>query len=74
MNPEATPPLVSTDWLGARLTDGKLRLLDASWYMPAQNRDAPAEFAAGHIPGAVFFDIDGIADNSRPLAHLLPSP
>lgn len=74
MNPEATPPLVSTEWLAARLAEGAVRVLDASWYMPAQNRDPLAEFAAGHIPGAAFFDIDGIADKSRPLPHMLPSP
>ena len=68
------PPLVTTDWLAPRLADGTVRVLDASWYMPAQNRDALAEFAAGHIPGAAFFDIDGIADTSRPLPHMLPSP
>ena len=54
--------LVSTDWLDAHLRDPDLRILDASWYLPAMARDAKAEFEAGHIPGARFFDIDEIAD------------
>lgn len=70
----AVPPLVSTDWLAARMEQGDVRVLDGSWYMPAQNRDAKAEFAATHIPGAEFFDIDGIADTASPLPHMLPTP
>lgn len=70
---DAAPPLVSTDWLAARL-QGNVRVLDASWYMPAQQRDAKAEFAAGHIPSAAFFDIDAIADTSSSLPHMLPTP
>jgi thiosulfate/3-mercaptopyruvate sulfurtransferase len=54
--------LVSTDWLAKHLRDPDLRVLDASWYLPAQNRDAKAEYAAAHIPGARFFDIDEISD------------
>lgn len=53
---------------------GNVRVLDASWYMPAQNRDAKAEFEAAHIPGASFFDIDAIADSANPLPHMLPTP
>ena len=65
-------PLVSTDWLAAHL--GTARVVDASWYMPEDKRDPAAEFRHGHIPGAVFFDIDGIADHSTDLPHMLPSP
>ncbi|NHX28101.1 sulfurtransferase, partial [Escherichia coli] len=54
--------LVSTDWLAAHLNDPDLRVIDASWYMPAMNRDPRAEYSAAHIPGARFFDIDEIAD------------
>ncbi len=71
---DAAPPLVSTDWLAARLAQGDVRVLDASWYMPAQNRDPEAEFAASHIPGAAFFDIDSIADTASSLPHMLPTP
>ena len=49
-----------------------MKVVDASWYLPAQNRDAKAEYLAGHIPGAVFFDIDAIADRSTDLPHMLP--
>lgn len=66
--------LVSTDWLAAHLRDPDLRIIDASWYLPAQARDAKAEYAAGHIPGARFFDIDEIADSRSPLPHMAPPP
>jgi thiosulfate/3-mercaptopyruvate sulfurtransferase len=71
---EAVPALVSTDWLAARLETGNVRVLDASWYMPAQNRDARAEYQSAHIRGAAFFDIDAIADRTTSLPHMLPTP
>lgn len=67
-----TELLVSPEWLKERLGDSKVNVVDGSWYLPAQNRDAKAEFSAGHIPGAVFFDIDAIADHSTTLPHMLP--
>lgn len=66
--------LVSTAWLAAHLADPDLRVLDASWYMPAMARDARAEYAAGHIPGARFFDIDEISDHRSSLPHMAPPP
>ena len=69
VNPES---LVSTEWLAANLTNTGVRIVDASWYMPDQERDAKAEFTARHIPGAVFFDIDGIADRESALPHMMP--
>ena len=66
--------LVSTDWLAAHLNDPGLVVLDASWYLPAMNRDGHAEYLAAHIPGAGFFDIDAISDHSPPLPHMLPGP
>jgi thiosulfate/3-mercaptopyruvate sulfurtransferase len=69
-----TNPLVATEWLAAHLDDADLALLDASWHMPADGRDAKAEYAAAHIPGAVFFDIDAIADHATDLPHMLPAP
>ena len=66
--------LVSTDWLGAHLDDPDLRILDASWFMEAEGRDARAEYDAAHIPGARFFDIDAIADPTTPLPHMAPEP
>ncbi len=64
--------LVSTDWLAQHLKDPDLRILDASWYMPAMNRDAKAEYDAAHIPGARFFDIDEISDHRSELPHMAP--
>ena len=65
---------VTTAWLAERLNAPELVVLDASWHMPATGRDARAEFLAGHIPGAQFFDIDAIADPSTDLPHMLPKP
>jgi thiosulfate/3-mercaptopyruvate sulfurtransferase len=70
--PGRSPHLASTDWLAGRLGDPGLAIVDASWYLPAQARDAAQEFLDGHIPGAVFFDIDKIADASTSLPHMLP--
>ena len=64
--------LVSTEWLAQHLKDPDLRILDASWHMPAEARDARAEYAACHIPGARFFDIDDISDNRSELPHMAP--
>lgn len=67
-------PFVTTDWLAAHLSDPDLMVLDGSWHMPNAARNAQAEYLAGHIPGAVFFDIDGVADTSTDLPHMLPAP
>ncbi|WP_156461150.1 3-mercaptopyruvate sulfurtransferase [Devosia sp. Root436] len=67
-------PFVSTDWLAAHLSDPDLVVLDGSWHMPNASRNAQAEYLAGHIPGAIFFDIDGIADTTTDLPHMLPAP
>jgi thiosulfate/3-mercaptopyruvate sulfurtransferase len=72
MNSSDPQLLVSTDWLAAHLSAPDLRILDASWHMPAANRDARAEFEAAHIPGARFFDIDEIADTRSSLPHMAP--
>lgn len=66
--------VVSPDWLLQRLDDPSIRILDAAWYLPAQNRNPKAEYDAGHIPGAVFFDQDTIADHTSGLPHTLPTP
>lgn len=67
-------PFVTSDWLAAHLTDPEIVVLDGSWHMPNAARNAQAEYLAGHIPGAVFFDIDGVADTSTDLPHMLPAP
>jgi len=66
--------LVSTGWLAQHLADPDLRLLDASWHLPGSGRDARAEYAAAHLPGARFFDIDAICDQRSPLPHMAPPP
>jgi thiosulfate/3-mercaptopyruvate sulfurtransferase len=66
--------LVSTDWLARHLRDPDLRILDASWYLPGEGRDARAEYEAGHIPGARFFDIDEMSDARTDLPHMAPPP
>jgi thiosulfate/3-mercaptopyruvate sulfurtransferase len=65
-------PLVSTEWLAAHLDS--VKVVDASWYMPDDKRDPAAEFTLAHIPGAVFFDIDGLSDHATDLPHMMPSP
>ncbi len=65
--------LVTPQWLAERLGQSDLSIIDASWYLPDHNRDARAEYAAGHIEGAVFFDLDLVADRSTDLPHMLPS-
>lgn len=67
-------PFVTTEWLAAHLDDPNLVVVDGSWHMPNASRNAQAEYLAGHIPGAVFFDIDGVADTSTDLPHMLPAP
>ncbi len=66
--------LVGTDWLAAHLEAPDVRVVDASYYLPHEGLDPRAEYEAHHIPGAVFFDIDDIADSDSPLPHMLPEP
>jgi thiosulfate/3-mercaptopyruvate sulfurtransferase len=67
------PPIVSTEWLAARLGTTGLQVIDGSWYLPTSDRNPAAEYAAGHIPGALFFDLDASSDPSTTLPHMLPS-
>ncbi|NLR95870.1 3-mercaptopyruvate sulfurtransferase [Rhizobium sp. P38BS-XIX] len=66
--------VVSADWLQGELGAKDLRILDASFYLPAHKRDADAEYASGHIPGAIRFDQDKISDHLTNLPHMVPSP
>jgi thiosulfate/3-mercaptopyruvate sulfurtransferase len=66
--------LRSTEWLAGELGKDNVVVVDGSFYLPALKRDAKAEYLSGHIPGAVFFDIDAIADHSTDLPHMLPGP
>jgi thiosulfate/3-mercaptopyruvate sulfurtransferase len=70
--PPASKNLVTTDWLAARLGEPEITIVDGSFYLPALKRNAKEEYLAGHIPGAVFFDIDAVADHSTDLPHMLP--
>jgi len=70
----ATRHLVSTDWLAEHLGDQNLVVVDGSWHLPATQRNGLLEYLAAHIPSAVYFDIDEIADHSSPLPHMLPPP
>lgn len=65
--------LVSTDWLAAELAAPDIVVLDASWYMPADTRNARALYEEAHIPGARFFDVDQVADRQTPLPHMVPA-
>ncbi len=65
---------VSTEWLADHLDDPNVVVVDGSWHLATTGRDALKEYAAAHIPGAVFFDIDTIADIDNPLPHMLPTP
>ena len=66
--------LVSTEWLGNHLTAPDVRIVDGTYFMPESGRNAKAEYQACHIPGALFFDIDEIADSGSDLPHMLPPP
>jgi thiosulfate/3-mercaptopyruvate sulfurtransferase len=66
--------LKSTEWLESQIGKPGVVVVDASFYLPTQKRDAKAEYIASHIPGAVFFDIESVADHSSDLPHMLPGP
>ncbi|WP_114011205.1 3-mercaptopyruvate sulfurtransferase [Cohaesibacter intestini] len=71
---ERTKWLVSTDWLEGHLDSPDLVVVDASWFLPIEDRDPIAEHKAEHIPGAIYFDMDAVADLSVDLPHMLPTP
>ena len=70
-NPQS---LVSTAWLAQNLHQPDLRIVDATYYLPMQGKNARAEYDARHIPRAVLFDIDDLVDSTSPLPHMLPPP
>jgi len=73
MSTSAKSPLVSAEWLAERLEAPDLVILDATFFLPNEGRNARDEYLHAHIPGAHFFDIDVIADHSTDLPHMLPS-
>lgn len=66
--------LVTTEWLAAELGAADLVVLDATSFLPGQDKDAEAEFRRAHLPGARRFDVDLIADPESSLPHMVPSP
>ncbi len=66
-------PIVSTGWLGEHISDDNLKVVDASWYLPMHQRSGADEYKKEHIPGAIFWDIDEIADLSSGLPHTMPN-
>src|SRR5215831_14917847 len=66
-------PLVSTDWLAAHLDDPQVRVLDATFKLPGILPLPKDDYLKAHIPGAVFFDVDAVADHSSALPHMFPS-
>lgn len=66
--------LVTTDWLAKEKDASDLRIVDATWFMPGSDRDAIAEYEAGHIPGALFMDLAELADTGSNLPNMLPPP
>ena len=72
--PKTQTSLIETEELARELHAPDLVILDASWHMPAEARNARAEYLAEHIPGALFFDIEEIADTNSHLPHMLPPP
>jgi thiosulfate/3-mercaptopyruvate sulfurtransferase len=67
-------PFVSTAWLADKLRDPRVKIVDGTWHLPPTGRSGPKEFAEAHIPGAVFVNIDTLADLSSGLPHMLPTP
>jgi thiosulfate/3-mercaptopyruvate sulfurtransferase len=74
MTEHSTSWLTETDELAAELDAPDIVIVDASWHMPGEGKDARAEYLEGHIPGAIFFDIDEISDTKSALPHMLPPP
>ena len=73
-HPPASKSLVSTEWLESHLSAPDVVVVDGSYYLPTQKRDGREEYLAAHIPGAVFFDVNAIADTTTDLPHMLPRP
>ena len=67
-----TEALVSTEWLAEHLSDPNLKIVDCTWHHASTNLDGRTQYRGRHLPGAVHFDIDHVADSSSPLPHMLP--
>lgn len=70
-----TPWFVAADWLAEHIDDPEIQIIDARMAPPGQeDRDVADEYRSGHIPGAVFFDIEALSDHTSPLPHMMPRP
>ncbi|MFC3051337.1 3-mercaptopyruvate sulfurtransferase [Kordiimonas pumila] len=67
------PPIVSASWLTEHIHDKNILPLDGTWYMPGSDHDPEIDFRKNHVPGAVFFDVDDISDQTSNLPHMLPT-
>lgn len=72
LSPNDNNDLVQTDWLAGQIGSPGLRIVDGSWYLPTSGRSARSEYLDGHLPGAVFFDLDAISDSRSALPHMFP--
>lgn len=74
MSLDLPTPLVGTRWLADHLDHPQLRVIDASWYLPSMGRNGRTEYTAAHIPGAVFGDLEQLADEQAEYPHTMPTP
>ena len=70
----STSFFVAADWLAEHIDDQEIQIIDARMAPAGQEslRDMDAEYRAGHIPNAVFFDIEALSDRTSPLPHMMP--
>src|SRR4051812_23373358 len=72
MTSSTDDPLVTTEWLAAHLDDPQVRVIDATFKLPGVLPLPIDDYLAAHIPGAVFFDVDAVSDQSNPNPHMYP--
>ncbi|MDM2974168.1 3-mercaptopyruvate sulfurtransferase [Citrobacter sp. CK198] len=71
----STSWFVAADWLAEHIDDPQIQIIDARMAPPGQeDRDVTGEYRSGHIPGALFFDIEALSDHTSPLPHMMPRP
>lgn len=71
----STSWFVAADWLAEHIDDPQIQIIDARMASPGQeDRDVAGEYRSGHIPGALFFDIEALSDHTSPLPHMMPRP
>ncbi len=70
----STSFFVAADWLAEHIDDPEIQIIDARMAPAGQEalRDMAAEYRAGHVPNALFFDIEALSDHTSPLPHMMP--